>query len=370
MPLSRKNRSCRNVLASTAASRSRFVAATNRTSMGRSVPPTGFTCRVSSVRRSLVCSASGISPTSSRNTVPPAAVASRPGLVFSAPVNDPFSWPNSSLSSSVSVSAAQLMQTSGPPGARRVRVDPLGQHLLAGAGLAQDEDIDEAAGAVAGRRAFGEAIQLAYALGLEHRPLAGVRVGPTQQRAGPADERLGRPAVRRKYRHRGARLQSFRARPPPGLVGDSPRALGIGIQQQHFVVAGRVLRQEIARAQRPRDDVRPVPGRLLVHDAHADHRQRRPAALRGARTRVFQAFLERAMAVEPARRFGRPPPLHHDVGEADGHRLARLDRDQRPRLDADRRARRCRCGCPDPQRSARPSGRRSRARAGAKPARL
>ena len=33
----------------------------------------------------------GISPISSRNTVPPAALSSRPALVVAAPVNAPFS---------------------------------------------------------------------------------------------------------------------------------------------------------------------------------------------------------------------------------------------------------------------------------------
>ena len=47
--------------------------------------------------------------------MPPAAASSSPGLVCVAPVNAPFSWPNSSLSSSDSEIAAQLMHTSGPP---------------------------------------------------------------------------------------------------------------------------------------------------------------------------------------------------------------------------------------------------------------
>ena len=45
--------------------------------------------------------------------MPPCAVSSRPGLVCAAPVNAPRSWPNSSLSSSVSGSAAQLRRTNG-----------------------------------------------------------------------------------------------------------------------------------------------------------------------------------------------------------------------------------------------------------------
>ncbi len=55
----------------------------------------------------------GISPISSRNTVPPSATSSFPFFLPMAPVNAPFSCPNSSLSRSVSASAAQLITTKG-----------------------------------------------------------------------------------------------------------------------------------------------------------------------------------------------------------------------------------------------------------------
>ena len=55
----------------------------------------------------------GMSPTSSRKTVPPLADSSRPALADWAPVNEPLSCPNSSLSSRVSVSAAQLSRKKG-----------------------------------------------------------------------------------------------------------------------------------------------------------------------------------------------------------------------------------------------------------------
>ena len=56
---------------------------------------------------------SGISPISSRNRVPPSASSKRPSLRPIAPVNEPRSCPNSSLSSRVSVSAAQLTRMKG-----------------------------------------------------------------------------------------------------------------------------------------------------------------------------------------------------------------------------------------------------------------
>ena len=56
-----------------------------------------------------------------------------------APVNAPFSWPNSSLSSSVSGRAAQLTVMNGRFCAGAVVVDRPGHQLLAGAGLARDQ---------------------------------------------------------------------------------------------------------------------------------------------------------------------------------------------------------------------------------------
>ena len=56
---------------------------------------------------------SGRSPISSRNSVPRCAISNLPGLRATAPVNAPFSWPNSSVSSSVSGIAAQLIATNG-----------------------------------------------------------------------------------------------------------------------------------------------------------------------------------------------------------------------------------------------------------------
>ncbi len=56
----------------------------------------------------------GISPSSSRNSVPPEASSNKPCLRLSAPVNAPFSWPNSSLSSRDSGIAPTLTGTKGP----------------------------------------------------------------------------------------------------------------------------------------------------------------------------------------------------------------------------------------------------------------
>ena len=55
----------------------------------------------------------GSSATSSRNSVPLAANSKRPRPSRSAPVKGPRSWPNSSVSTSVSGSAAQFTATKG-----------------------------------------------------------------------------------------------------------------------------------------------------------------------------------------------------------------------------------------------------------------
>ena len=77
------------------------------------MPPTRSNRFSSSARRIFACSASGRSPISSRNSVPRCAISNLPGLRATAPVNAPFSWPKSSVSSSVSGIAAQLIATNG-----------------------------------------------------------------------------------------------------------------------------------------------------------------------------------------------------------------------------------------------------------------
>ena len=68
-----------------------------------------------STRSSRVCASSGMSPISSRNSVPPSACSNLPARRASAPVKAPFSWPNSSLSISSRGIAAMLTATNGPP---------------------------------------------------------------------------------------------------------------------------------------------------------------------------------------------------------------------------------------------------------------
>src|SRR5579864_265724 len=73
----------------------------------------GSNSRSCNTRRSFGCRGSATAPISSRKIVPPSASANRPRLVETAPVKAPLTCPNSSDSTSVSGSAAQLTLTMG-----------------------------------------------------------------------------------------------------------------------------------------------------------------------------------------------------------------------------------------------------------------
>ena len=88
-------------------------------------------------RNSFACKASGRSPISSRNSVPLSASSILPGVCLTAPVNAPFSWPNSSLSSRFSGIAAQLMATNCCAAPMRQIVQRARQQLLAGSRFTQ-----------------------------------------------------------------------------------------------------------------------------------------------------------------------------------------------------------------------------------------
>ena len=82
------------------------------TEMG-DTPPTRMNSRSSSTRRSFTCVAGGISPISSRKSVPVSASSNRPSRRSAAPVKAPFSWPNNSLSSRLSGSAPTFTAMNG-----------------------------------------------------------------------------------------------------------------------------------------------------------------------------------------------------------------------------------------------------------------
>ena len=81
--------------------------------MTGSLVPTRTISPVSSTRSSFTWIDIGMSPISSRKSVPPLAYWNRPIRSRSAPVKAPLTWPKSSLSSTFSLSSAQLSGTNG-----------------------------------------------------------------------------------------------------------------------------------------------------------------------------------------------------------------------------------------------------------------
>ena len=117
-----------------ASARSRFVAEIRRTlTLIGSLVPTRTISPDSRTRRSLTWVESGMSPTSSRKSVPPLACSNHPLRSRSAPVKAPLTWPNSSRFQDVLAQrrAVQRDERLVPP--RAVVVERLGDQLLAGA---------------------------------------------------------------------------------------------------------------------------------------------------------------------------------------------------------------------------------------------
>src|SRR5262249_42881520 len=102
------------------------------------LPPTRSSSRSWSTRRIFAWVSRAMSPISSSSSVPPSATSNLPSRVAVAPVKAPFSWPNSSLSTSSRENAAQLPLTTGR--SRAAVVDGIGHQLLAGATRTADQD--------------------------------------------------------------------------------------------------------------------------------------------------------------------------------------------------------------------------------------
>ena len=118
------------------------MAAMIRTSTCRvSTPPRRMNSFSWITRSSLAWVSSGMLPISSKKIEPPLAISNRPFLLAMAPVKAPLTWPKRLLSSRSAGIEPELTVTNGPCGAARVVVDGLGHQLLAGAALAQDQDV-------------------------------------------------------------------------------------------------------------------------------------------------------------------------------------------------------------------------------------
>ena len=103
------------------------------------LPPTRSISFSWSTRRSRTWASAGSSPISSRNRVPPWARSMRPRFWASAPVKAPFSYPNNSLSRSVGGMAPQFTLMNGVVLAGGRLVDGIRDHLLARAGLPEQQ---------------------------------------------------------------------------------------------------------------------------------------------------------------------------------------------------------------------------------------
>ena len=158
--LRRNSRSSRKVPSRTASARLRFEVAMMRMSTGTGrVPPTRSITRSWIARRSLACRRTSISEISSSSSVPPVASSNLPMRRAIAPVNAPFSWPNSSDSSRFSGDRRAVDRDERLARAVRAGVDVARQHLLAGAGFAGDQH-----GGVGGRDLLGELDHLRHRL--------------------------------------------------------------------------------------------------------------------------------------------------------------------------------------------------------------
>ena len=120
--------------------RSRCVAARTRTSTFTAVSaPTGTISCSCSARSRRACRPGETSPISSRNRVPRSASRKSPGRAVLAPVKAPFTWPNSSLSSSPSARAEQLTATKRRS-ARSEKDGSCGPRAPSRASLTHDQD--------------------------------------------------------------------------------------------------------------------------------------------------------------------------------------------------------------------------------------
>jgi len=105
----------------------------------RRVPPRRSNSCSCSTRRILACVLGSCRPPR-RGTSCRVGLLEAPMRCLSAPVKAPFSWPKSSDSRRFSCSAAQFTFTKVPDGPEGVVVNRAGDQLLAGAGLAVDQD--------------------------------------------------------------------------------------------------------------------------------------------------------------------------------------------------------------------------------------
>ena len=230
--------------------------------------------------------------------MPPCAASSSPALALTAPVKDPRSWPNSSLSRRFSDSAQQFRQTSGAAALGESLVDRVRDDFLAHTRLAQDQHVDRATGdPLEGRNDSLESAQV-HAWCLRRRHLDQSRLGRTLQRSSR------RSIVRIDRNADGHRTSSVgQPLPDPGRHARGRR--GRDVRQRDLEIVGTDRREQIDGAQRVREQLtRRHRGRgqggVRVRSADDDARQseggRAPVRHQNL---LVQTRLERRPAGEP-----------------------------------------------------------------------
>src|SRR2546422_87316 len=165
------------------------------------VPPTRSNWWVWSTRKSLAWNSGFVSPISSRKTVSPCASSRRPFFSWCAPVNAPFSWPNSSVSRRPSASATQFTATNG--------LDALGAVVVDRAATRRAPDESDTQ-ALAGGDVDGGVEPLAVAEG-DGRRLPGEEADRGRRRS-----RLAAPPQRLVDRHVGGAVGGLGDEQAPG----------------------------------------------------------------------------------------------------------------------------------------------------------
>ena len=161
-------------------------------------------------------------------------------------------------------------------------MNPFRQDVLADAGLAEDQDVDEPVCGLALGGLSGEAIDLAHGVGLQDgAPAAVFGLGPAQQCARSSDECLGGASVCGEDSDHRACNEPVRPDASRQVIGDGAGALRGRVEQQDFIVAVGVLSASVALAQRRRDDIRDAAAGDIAVDPQPQQRELRLGTRRG-----------------------------------------------------------------------------------------
>ena len=224
------------------------------------LPPTRSITRSWMARRSFACSRTSISEISSSSSVPPVASSNLPMRRAIAPVNAPFSWPNSSDSSRLLRDRRAIDRDERLARAVRAAVDVTRDHLLAGAGLAGDQHRG-----VARRDLLGELDHVRHRL-VAIDQLAGVVGDGGEHRR----DQLGIGRQRDVFLGAGVDGGDRRARVVAHAAGDDRHRDALGVETAHQVAdVERDIDHQQVGAAAGAQHVERLLDRLGVGDARA-----------------------------------------------------------------------------------------------------